>query len=72
MFKITKSASGMPSIDMLFPSEQEREFLLNVVTDNYFNSIFYKAKQRAQPFIQINTSDQLCIEFWGGPKDIIE
>ncbi len=68
MFKITESSNGMPCV-VVNENPNEREFILHAVRDNYFDSKFYKAKQKTQPFIQCNDGSYLMIEFWGNPND---
>jgi hypothetical protein len=72
MFRLTTSCHNMPCIELYTTGnehDEEIEFLLRAVRDNWSDSEYYQAKRDASPFVQGLDQREgnkfLLIEFWG-------
>lgn len=72
MFTLSISYNGMPCIELEAIHEQHW-FLRRAILDSHCDSLFYKKKQKANPFIQsggFNKQGYILVEFWGDKREV--
>lgn len=56
---------GQPSIEVINPTEEERQKIYRIIHTNYSGDPLYKINSNAGAFLQSDGPDYMLIEFWG-------
>lgn len=71
MFKLDKSPNDMMCLSIKDQTKDQRWYIKRALRANHLDDPFYKARRKANPFLQCDDKTYILVEFWTNDREAV-